>query len=477
MRLSNGEVLFSWPLEEHIITAGWYYNDGSAHSAIDLRTQGIKPNTVTSVQPIKAAEDGVIDQIQIWDGVTKTGMQSYGTMIRIKHANYKSKTLQTRYAHLSSITVGLKVGDSVKEGDIIGYTGSTGNVFGAHLHFEVIYNGSRVNPLNWLDANFVTASNQVKLGTYVSVIDVDQAIGKPYILGIDVSRYQGEIDWEKVKADGIRYAILRVGSSNNNGVYIDPYFEENYLGCLANGIAVGAYIFTYAENETEQNEEILKFLQALEGKTFKYPVFVDVEYKGLASLGKSQLSSLIKRYMDILDQKGFIPGWYSYTNFINSYIDTDALKDYPLWVADYRSSLGYTGKYDIWQYTSSGSVNGISGNVDMNRDYRGYIPFENKEETDIPETPEIPTESTEPEKPYEEPTMQLLMIGPMTNAEAVEIYKKSMELKLPYMSKYTSDEEANQIVVIGPVSSGDAYTIWGMCKRMSLDYSSAWVET
>ena len=471
MRLSNGEVLLCWPLEEHIITAGWYYNDGSPHNAIDLRTQGIKPNTVTSVQPIKAAEGGVIDQVQLWDGHTTTGMQSYGNMVRIKHTDYKGKTLHTRYAHLLSINV--KVGDKVKEGDFIGYTGASGNVFGAHLHFEVIYSGVRVNPLNWLDANFVIASNQVKLGSYVSVIDVDQDTGKPYILGVDVSKYQGPIDWAKVKEDGIRFAILRVGSSNNNGVYIDPYFEENYLGCIANGIAVGAYIFTYADTESEQNEEILKFLPALEGKTFKYPVFVDVEYSGLATLGASQLSSLIKRYMDILDQKGFTPGWYSYTNFINSYIDKDMLKDYPLWVADYRSALGYSGPYDIWQYTSSGTVSGINGNVDMNRDYRGYIPFENTTETEDPE----PQEPETPSEDYEEPTMQLLMMGPMSNAKAMELYKKAMELKLPYMSKYTTDEENGQIVVIGPVSSGDAYTIWGMCKRMEIDYSSAWIET
>lgn len=469
MRLSNGEVLFCWPLEEHIITAGWYYSDGSTHSAIDLRTNEIEPNTNSFAQPCKAAEDGVIDQVQFWDGHTTTGMQSYGNMIRIKHTDYKGKTLQTRYAHLSSINV--KVGDKVKEGDIIGYTGASGYVFGAHLHFEVIYNGVRVNPLNWLDANFTVVSNDVKLGSYVSVIDVDQDTGKPYILGVDVSKYQGSIDWAKVKKDGIRFAILRVGSSDNNGVYIDPYFEENYLGCIANGIAVGAYIFTYADTESEQNEEILKFLPALTGKTFKYPVFVDVEYSGLATLGASQLSSLIKRYMDILDQKGFTPGWYSYTNFINSYIDKDMLKDYPLWVADYRSALGYSGPYDIWQYTSSGTVSGINGNVDMNRDYRGYIPFENEETVDEPQEPETPNED------YEDPAMQLLMMGPMSNAKAMELYKKAMELKLPYMSKYTTDEENDQIVVIGPVSSGDAYAIWGMCKRMEIDYSSAWVET
>ena len=248
MILQNGEVLFSWPLEEHIITAGWYYNDGSAHNAIDLRTQGIKPNTTTSIQPVKCADGGVVDQVQVWDGHTKTGMQSYGTMIRIKHTNYKGKTLQTRYAHLSSIQAGLEIGSTVKEGDVIGYTGATGYVLGAHLHFEVIYNGVRVNPLNWLNADFTTASNEVRLGTYTSVIYVDDN-SKPYVLGMDVSKFQGKIDWSKVKNSGIRFAILRVGSSTNDGLYIDPYFEENYLGAIANGIAVGAYIFTYADTE------------------------------------------------------------------------------------------------------------------------------------------------------------------------------------------------------------------------------------
>lgn len=462
MTLQNGEVLFSWPLEEHIITAGWYYNDGSAHNAIDLRTQGIKPNTTTSAQPIKCADDGVVDQIQIWDGHTKTGMQSYGTMIRIKHTTYKGKTLQTRYAHLSSIQAGLEVGSVVKEGDVIGYTGATGNVSGAHLHFEVIYNGVRVNPLNWLNADFTTASNEVRLGSYTSVIYVDDT-SKPYILGMDVSKFQGKIDWSKVKNSGIRFAILRVGSSTNEGLYIDPYFEENYLGAIANGIAVGAYIFTYADTENEQNEEILKFVPALTGKTFQYPVFVDVEYEGLATLGNSQLSNLIKRYMDILDQKGFIPGWYSYTNFINSYIDTSILSDYPLWVADYRSTLGYQGQYDIWQYTSSGQVDGIDGNVDLNRDYKGYIPFEEEKED-----PKNPAEEISENK------LQLIMIGPMSNGDAMEFYKKSQELRLPYMSKYTSDENEGQIIVIGPVSSGDAYTIWGIAKKLNVDYDSAY---
>ena len=155
MRLSNGEVLLHWPLDIHVLTQGWYYNDGSLHQAVDLRTQIDN----IYIRPVYAAEDGTVDQTQDWDGHTRTGMQSYGNMVRIRHADYKSKTLQTRYAHLSSYCV--KYGQRVKEGEIIGYSGVTGNVFGAHLHFEVILNGKRTNPLVWLDGEFTTASGQV----------------------------------------------------------------------------------------------------------------------------------------------------------------------------------------------------------------------------------------------------------------------------------------------------------------------------
>lgn len=155
MRLSNGEVLLAWPLDIHVLTQGWYYNDGSLHQAVDLRTQIDN----MYIRPVYAAEDGTVDQTQDWDGHTRTGMQSYGNMVRIKHANYKNKTLQTRYAHLSSYCV--KYGQRVKEGEIIGYSGVTGNVYGAHLHFEVLLGGKRTNPLTWLDDAYIVASSNV----------------------------------------------------------------------------------------------------------------------------------------------------------------------------------------------------------------------------------------------------------------------------------------------------------------------------
>ena len=175
MRLSNGEVLLRWPLDQHILTQGWYYNDGSLHQAVDLRTQ----NGTDYKRPVYAADDGTVDQVQDWDGHTKTGMQSYGNMVRIKHDPYKGKALQTRYAHLSSYCV--KVGQKVKEGELIGYSGVTGNVFGAHLHFEVILNGKRTNPLTWLDNDYTLATGreyQFNKGEHSVVVPV---AGKPAV--------------------------------------------------------------------------------------------------------------------------------------------------------------------------------------------------------------------------------------------------------------------------------------------------------
>lgn len=165
MRLTSGEVLLRWPLSTHILTAGWTYNDGSAHNAIDLRA--------AVGTPVYAAEEGTVDQVQYWDGYTKTGMQSYGNMVRLRHAAYKGGGLQTRNAHLSKIMV--VSGQAVKEGDLLGYSGETGNCQGAHLHFEVLYNGVRCNPLNWLDGDFTCASTAVQahLGSYTSVVPDD----------------------------------------------------------------------------------------------------------------------------------------------------------------------------------------------------------------------------------------------------------------------------------------------------------------
>lgn len=160
MRLSNGEVLLRWPLAQHIITAGWLYNDGSLHRALDFRA--------AVGTPVYAAADGTVAIAYRWNGRRTQGdTNSYGNMLKLRHADYRGGRLETLYAHLSKLCVAQ--GETVYEGQLIGYSGDTGNCYGAHLHFEVRWKDSRTNPLNWLDADFSTASIAVKLGSYSSV--------------------------------------------------------------------------------------------------------------------------------------------------------------------------------------------------------------------------------------------------------------------------------------------------------------------
>ena len=447
MRTKTGEVILLWPLALHVLTAGYYYSDGSRHEAIDLRTnQG-----GSIVKPVYAAEDGTVDWVQEWDGHSTSGNQSYGNAIKIRHADYNGCVLETLYAHLDEVCVA--VGDTVTEGQVIGYTGNSGNSSGPHLHFEVRLAGTRYNPLNWLDSDFDVASDSVRLGNFTSVIRPAEDI-REYVYGIDVSKYQGTIDWKQVAASGVKFALLRVGSSTKSGPYVDPTFEANYKGCRDNGIAVGAYLYTYATSEADQNAELAVFLPALTGKTFEYPVFVDVEDNSLTGLGKDTLTALTKRMMDILDQRGYLPGWYSYTNYITNYLDAATLVDYPLWVADYRSTLGYTGKCDIWQYTSSGSVPGISGAVDLNRDYHGY---------------------NRKDKPTGK-QLQIITAGPVDNAAAMILWGISNRYGLGYDAQYTDDTMQAQVLTIGPASAGDAIVVWAKAQELGAPYKSKYVE-
>ena len=192
--------------------------------------------------------------------------------------------------------------------------------------------------------------------------------------GIDVSRYQGSVNWSRVAAAGKQFAIVRLGSSNSNGLYVDPYFLQNVNGAHTAGLRVGAYYYTYAKTQAEVAKELTLFLDALEGLQLEYPIFVDVEANSLTSLSKTQLTGLVRYAMDILYQRKWYAGWYSYTNFINSYLNASELAQYPLWVADYRSKLGYTGPYTMWQYSGSGTCDGVSGAVDLDYSYTDFLP-------------------------------------------------------------------------------------------------------
>ncbi|WP_169911635.1 GH25 family lysozyme [Clostridium oryzae] len=183
------------------------------------------------------------------------------------------------------------------------------------------------------------------------------------IKGIDVSKWQGTINWNKVKNDGIKFAIIRASYGKDHK---DPAFESNYSGAKKAGIAVGAYHYCYAKSTDEAKKEAAGFVSAVMGKTFEYPLVVDMEDKSLAELTKAALTDITNTFLSAVAEAGFTTMVYASKSWYDSKLDASRLMAHKIWIARYNDTLDYDGRYDIWQYSSSGSVAGISGHVDMN---------------------------------------------------------------------------------------------------------------
>ena len=191
---------------------------------------------------------------------------------------------------------------------------------------------------------------------------------------MDVSRWQGNIDWKQVKASGkVNGVMLRTVSTNTayGGIYIDPTFEKNYWGCVEAGLPVGAYYYTKATTANYAAKELVKLKVALEGKTFQLPVAVDVEDSSLKALTPEALAKIIKMAAKQIEEWGLYAMVYTYTNFADTALAMNELTDFDLWIADYRSKRP-SRKHGIWQYTSKGSVPGVNGVVDLSHAYKDY---------------------------------------------------------------------------------------------------------
>ena len=199
--------------------------------------------------------------------------------------------------------------------------------------------------------------------------------GEPPYRYIDVSRYQGTIDWAQVAAAGYKGAMLKTVSTNSklskrkDGLYVDPTFETNYCNAKAAGLDVGVYYYTYATNKDMVNAELSLLRQAVYGKELTLPVAVDVEDNKLVSLDKQDLTDLTAYALHEVEQMGFYAQLYTYTGFAKAhlFVGGAALHPYDVWLADYTGKTPKVDfKYNAHQHTSKGRVPGISGNVDLN---------------------------------------------------------------------------------------------------------------
>lgn len=207
---------------------------------------------------------------------------------------------------------------------------------------------------------------------------------------LDVSRWQGSIDWDKVKAsDLVSGVMLKTVSTNRklskrkDGLYIDPTFERNYAECKRVGLPVGVYYYTYAVSHTSSDAELALLKTALTGKTFELPICVDVEDNKLRKLGKQALTDLTAYALATIEQWGFYALLYAGLKFGKArlYMGGAALRKYDVWLARYPKDKTKTKPEDkpktdfafgMWQYTSTASVPGITGNADLSHAYKDY---------------------------------------------------------------------------------------------------------
>ncbi len=188
--------------------------------------------------------------------------------------------------------------------------------------------------------------------------------------GIDVSSWQENIDFKKVKKSGIKFVVIRAGFGTRTDP--DKYFERNYNGARDAGLHVGAYWYSYAKSGAEALDEARACRGIIAGKKFDFPIFYDLEEHSQFVRGVDFCSNLVRTFCHDLEENDYFAGLYTSRYPLQHYISRDVASRYAVWVAEYNPTLNYRGNYGMWQYSSAGKVNGIDGAVDLDYCYVDY---------------------------------------------------------------------------------------------------------
>jgi GH25 family lysozyme M1 (1,4-beta-N-acetylmuramidase) len=190
--------------------------------------------------------------------------------------------------------------------------------------------------------------------------------------GIDVSVYQGQVDWQAVKASGVDFAIIRAGYGKHLSQE-DKYFDTNMKNAQAAGIQCGAYWFSYALTPEDAQKEADVFYEVIKGYQFEYPVCFDYETSQQYALTPAESTAIIEAFCDRMESYGYYVSLCSYVNFLNTRIESEVFSKYDSWIAHYNvSSPQFYHSYGIWQYSCTGTVSGISAVVDLDYAYYDY---------------------------------------------------------------------------------------------------------
>lgn len=192
------------------------------------------------------------------------------------------------------------------------------------------------------------------------------------VTGIDVSYYQKEIDWDKVKADGVDFAMIRLGyrGSESGSIQMDSRFKENIKGARKAGLDIGVYFFSQATSAEEAIEEARYVVRHIRGKGVHYPVAFDMEPVNgeedrISGLTVEERTQIADAFCKVIERNGYTPMVYGNPHWLENRVELGYLTGYDTWLAHYTDQTAYPYSFRIWQYSDAGKVDGIEGRVDM----------------------------------------------------------------------------------------------------------------
>ena len=297
---------------------------------------------------------------------------------------------------------------------------------------------------------------------------------------IDVSKWQGAMNWATVKNAGVNHAMIRAGYGNSTR-QIDPQFKRNVSQCIALGIDWGVYWYSYATSPEQARQEARCCLQVIQGLKPTMPVAYDIEYEpGILALSNAQRTAMVKAFLEEVESAGYYGILYASRDFIANKLNYKDLAQYDVWCAQYGSRCTSPLPYGIWQYSSSNPLRipGFGTSLDCNHVYKDYPAIMQSAGLNgftAPDSNPAPDLST---------MRQILTIGPVTMGDALTLMRLCEQLHLTdqglYRSAWADKPAGTQTLTIGPVSSGDAWRIMRQCQALELTdqglYRSQYVE-
>ena len=198
-------------------------------------------------------------------------------------------------------------------------------------------------------------------------------------LGVDISRYQKEVDFASLKAEGVEYVMIRLGARGykTGALQLDEYFTQNLQGAKDAGLDIGIYFYSQAVSTAEAQEEAALVIDNLKDQKITYPIAFDMEFvendtSRVETLSRDERTAISLAFLSKIQEAGYIPMLYGNTEWLVKRIDLSKLKDYSIWLAEEADIPKYPYTYEMWQYTKQGSISGIEGFADMNISFVDY---------------------------------------------------------------------------------------------------------